>query len=217
MDGALDFMLLEAMRKTFAFDKWNAKQFAEFLDRHEAYFPVTFTRPSFLDNHDMNRFLWVARGDIRKLKLAALCQFTLAGTPVIYYGTEVGLSQNNDVMQNGRAIHEEARLPMLWGEHQDRDLFAFYKELIILRKSHPALRHGTRVTLHADEKIFAYRRSNGEESLVTILNISNEETSLELELTESVPAFATSPECRIYNEGSKKRLVLPLFGGMVIH
>lgn len=211
-------------------------QFAEFLDRHEAYFPPTFTRPSFLDNHDMNRFLWVARGDIRKLKLAALCQFTLTGAPVIYYGTEVGLSQQNDVMQNGFAIHEEARLPMLWGEQQDRDLFSFYKELIALRKSHPALRSGTRKTLHADEKIFAYRRSDGEENLVTVLNISNEEASVELELVESALAFATSLECRIQGEGTalsseavstlaparsageggKMRLILPPFAGMVL-
>jgi glycosidase len=217
MDGALDFILLEAMRKTFAFDTWNAMQFAEFLDRHEAYFPATFTRPSFLDNHDMNRFLWVAHGDIRKLKLAALCQFTLTGAPVIYYGTEVGLSQQNDVMQNGRAIHEEARLPMLWGEQQDRDLFAFYKELIALRKSHPALRQGTRETLYANEKIFAYRRSNDKESLVTILNISNEESSLELGLAESTSAFATNPECKIQEEGEKKRVFLPPFSGMIVH
>ena len=217
MDGTLDFMLLEAMRKTFAFDTWNAMQFAEFLDRHEAYFPVNFTRPSFLDNHDMNRFLWVAHGDIRKLKLAALCQFTLTGAPVIYYGTEVGLSQQNDVMQNGRAIHEEARLPMLWGEQQDRDLFAFYKELIALRKSHPALRQGTRETLHADEKTLAYRRSNSEERLVTVLNISNDEASLELELKESSSAFATSPECKIQEEGEKKRVLLPPYSGMVVY
>lgn len=216
MDGALDFMLLEAMRKTFAFDKWNAMQFAEFLDRHEAYFPVTFTRPSFLDNHDMNRFLWVADGDIRKLKLAALCQFTLTGAPVIYYGTEVGLSQQNDVMQNGRAIHEEARLPMLWGEQQDGDLFAFYKELIALRKNHPALRRGSRKTLYADEKTFAYRRSDDEKSLVTVLNVSNEETSRSLELTESTLKFATSPECRMQLEEGKMRLSLPPFGGMVL-
>ena len=216
MDGALDFMLLEAMRKTFAFEKWNAQQFAEFLDRHEAYFPITFTRPSFLDNHDMNRFLWVAHGDIRKLKLAALCQFTLTGAPVLYYGTEVGLSQHNDVMQNGFAIHEEARLPMLWGEEQDRDLLAFYKDLIALRKSHQALRGGTRVTLHADERIFVYRRSNGEESLVTILNISNEETSREPDITESAPVFATSSDCRLEKEGGTKRIILPPFGGMVL-
>ncbi len=216
MDGALDFMLLEAMRKTFAFGKWNAKQFAEFLDRHEAYFPKTFTRPSFLDNHDMNRFLWVAHGDLRRLKLAALCQFTLIGAPVVYYGTEVGLSQNNDVMQNGRAIHEEARLPMIWGEAQDHDLFTFYRDLIILRKNRPALRHGSRSTIYADDHVLAYRRIDGEESLVTVLSISEQETALELELTESTPAFATSPECKLQDEGSRKRIVLSPFGGIVL-
>jgi len=216
MDGALDFMLLEAMRKTFAFGKWDARQFGEFLDRHEAYFPTMFTRPSFLDNHDMNRFLWVARGDMRKLKLAALCQFTLAGAPVIYYGTEIGLSQQDDVMQHGRAIHEEARLPMIWGTEQDRDLFAFYKGLIALRKAYPALRGGRRTNIHVDDHVLAYRRSDEAESLVTVLNLSEQETSLELELTESASAFATGPDCKIEAEGSKKRIVLPPFGGMVL-
>jgi len=216
MDGALDFMLLEAMRKTFAFGRWEARQFAGFLDRHEAYFPATFTRPSFLDNHDMNRFLWVARGDIRKLKLAALCQFTLAGAPVIYYGTEVGLSQHDDVMQHGRAIHEEARLPMIWGEGQDQNLLAFYKDLIALRKNHSALRRGTRSTIFSDEKILVYRRSDGDESLVTTLSVSEQEVSLEIETTESTLAFATNPECKVQNEAGRKRIILPPFSGLVL-
>jgi glycosidase len=216
MDGALDFMLLEAMRKTFAFGRWTARQFAEFLDRHEAYFPATFTRPSFLDNHDMNRFLWVARGDIRKLKLAALCQFTLVGAPVIYYGTEVGLSQHDDVMQHGRAIHEEARLPMIWGEAQDRELFNFYKELIALRKAHPALRGGTRTTLFSDDRILVYRRSDREESIVTVLNISEQEASLELELTESTLAFTTNLECKVQAAGGQMQIILPPLGGIVL-
>jgi glycosidase len=216
MDGALDFMLLEAMRKTFAFGRWTARQFAEFLDRHEAYFPATFTRPSFLDNHDMNRFLWVARGDNRKLKLAALCQFTLVGAPVIYYGTEVGLSQHEDVMQHGRAIHEEARLPMIWGEEQDRELFNFYQELISLRKAHPALRGGTRTTLFSDDRILVYRRSDREDSVVTVLNISEQEASLELELTESTLAFATNLECKVQAAGGQMQIILPPLGGIVL-
>ena len=216
MDGSLDFMLLEAMRKTFAFGRWTANQFAEFLDRHEAYFPSTFTRPSFLDNHDMNRFLWVAQGDPRKLRLAALCQLTLTGPPIIYYGTEVGLSQRNDVMQNNRAIHEEARLPMIWGEEQDRELFAFYKGLVALRKAHSALRRGERQTLYADDKFLVYRRSEGSEGIVTVLNISGQEEALELEVTESALVFATSPECTIEDDGNKKRILLPPFGGVVL-
>jgi glycosidase len=216
MDGTLDFMLLEAMRATFAFNKWNAIQFAEFLDRHEAYFPPTFSRPSFLDNHDMNRFLWVAQGDIRKLKLAALCQFTLAGAPVIYYGTEVGLSQYNDVMQNGRAIHEETRLPMLWGEDQNMDLLEFYRKLIMVRKGESALTHGTRETIFANEDILAYRRTDGANSILCVMNVSEKESKLELDVEESTLLLGTSSDCRIQVQGGKKRILLPAFSGLIL-
>lgn len=216
MDGTLDFMLLEGLRATFAFNKWTTMQFAEFLDRHEAYFPTTFTRPSFLDNHDMNRFLWVARGDVRKLKLAALCQFTLVGAPVIYYGTEVGLSQHNDVMQNGWAIHEETRLPMLWGNDQNKDLLEFYKELIQVRKFESVLRHGTRETIFADEKVIAYRRMDDNESVICVMNVSEVETEMELDIPESKLLFGTSSECKIQDEGILKQIFLPAFGGMII-
>ena len=216
MDGTLDFMLLEAMRKAFAFGSWDARKFADFLDRHEAYFPTTFSRPSFLDNHDMNRFLWVAHNDIRKLKLAALCQFTLVGPPVIYYGTEVAHSQHQDVMQNGRAIHQETRLPMIWGEKQNKDLFAFYKELIQLRSSNSALKRGIRQNIFANEKILVYRRTDEQGSLVTALNLSEQEQTVELELAESFILFATSPECRVELAGGKRRIHLPALGGMLI-
>ncbi len=216
MDGTLDFMLLEAMRKTFAFGSWNAQKFADFLDRHEAYFPVTFSRPSFLDNHDMNRYLWVAKNDIRKLKLAALCQFTLIGPPVIYYGTEVGLSQHRDVMQNGRAIHEETRLPMLWGDEQNRDVFGFYKALIQLRAAHEVLRHGARENIFASDKAFAYRRTDGSSSLITAINLSEQEQTIELPLTDPVILFATGQGCAIQVEGGRKGIVLPAFSGAVI-
>ena len=77
--------------------------------------------PSFLDNHDMNRFLWVVGGDTRRLRLAALCQFTLPGPPIVYYGTEVGLSQRRDVRYaDGSGHPEESRLPMPWGDARTR-------------------------------------------------------------------------------------------------
>ena len=216
MDGALDFMMLEALRQTFAFGRWDTTRFAEFLDRHESYFPTSFSRPSFLDNHDMNRFLWVARGDIRKLKLAALCQFTLIGAPVIYYGTEVGLSQHDDVMQNGRAIHEEARLPMVWGQQQDDDLFNFYRALCKIRSVESALQRGSRQTIFADGNILAYRRTDTEGSLVCVMNISETPAELELDIRESTLLLATGSDCGIQPEGNMKRIFLPPFGGMLL-
>lgn len=216
MDGALDFMLLEGLRKTFAFGKWSAKQFAEFLDRHEAYFPESFSRPSFLDNHDMNRFLWVAHNDVQKLKLAAMCQFTLAGAPVIYYGTEVGLSQPADVMQHGRAIHEETRMPMLWGDDQNRELFELYRELIRIRKTESALRHGTRNNIFVTEEVLVYRRADGGNSILCAMNISEKAMEFELDVAESSSLLTTNSNCRIQAEGRVKRIVLPPFSGAIV-
>jgi len=179
LDGCLDFNLMEALRKTFAYGGWHAETFASYLSRHEAYFPEAFSRPSFLDNHDMNRFLWAAGGDIRRLRLAALCQFTLSGPPVIYYGTEVGLSQVRDVRQDGRGLPEESRLPMLWDNDQDPSLLEFYRQLIHHRNEFTLLKGGRAKVLVADNDSLLYSRGESDEMLVA-LNLSLRNHSVNL-------------------------------------
>ncbi len=216
LDGTLDFILLEALRNTFAYGAWDAQRLADFLDRHEAFFPADFSRPSFLDNHDMNRFLWVAQGDTRKLKLAALCQFTLAGAPVIYYGTEVGLSQDRDVRQKGWAIHEEARLPMVWGQAQDAELYAFYQALCQARHQHAALRQGPRETILAKGHILAYRRVEANGSMVCVLNLSETPVEVTLGITEKTLVLATDTHCSIRAGAADVRVSLPPLGGVLL-
>ena len=154
MDGVLDFPLLDLLRAFFAFQSIGVSQFDRALQQHFAYFGPELVLPSFLDNHDMNRFLWLVGGDTRRLKLAALCQFTLPQPPIVYYGTEVGLSQRQAV---GRL--EEARLPMLWDEQQDRELLDFYRRLIALRRQTVATWSAPRTTLRVDDErgLYAYR------------------------------------------------------------
>jgi glycosidase len=177
-DGTLDFLLCQAMRNTFATGEMSLAGFDAFLNRHETYFPAqnAFSRPSFLDNHDMNRFLWQAGGDKRKLKLAALCQFTLGGAPIVYNGTEVGVTQGRGIHDPGSQGMEECRLPMLWGEDQDYDLSAYFWYLSHLRRDHPALWRGRRRTLHLDSAAgtYAYVREDGREAVIVGLNLSEE-------------------------------------------
>jgi len=204
------------LRQTFAYGAWDARRLAEFLDRHEAYFPASFSRPSFLDNHDMNRFLWSAKGEAPRLKLAALCQFTLAGPPIIYYGTEVGLSQERDVRQNNWAIHEEARLPMLWGEAQDTELLGFYRALCRIRTSEAALRRGARQTLFVDERVLAYRRKDETNSLVAVLNPSLRAAEVSLPIAERNLILATDAACAVHTEADGVRVSVPPLGGMLL-
>ncbi len=157
MDGCLDFIGQQALRGAFGFGTLGPTALDDFLRRHLAYVPDDFVRPTFLDNHDMNRFLWVVGGDTRRLRLAALCQFTLPDPPIVYYGTEVGLSQDRDVRSaDGSGHPEESRLPMPWGAAQDADLLAFYQALVAVRRSMGALWRGTRTTLLTDDASGGY-------------------------------------------------------------
>ncbi|MFZ6030398.1 MAG: alpha-amylase family glycosyl hydrolase [Chloroflexota bacterium] len=221
LDGCLDFILLEALRQTFAFGRWSGERFAAFLDGHESFFPLTFSRPSFLDNHDMNRMLWVTQcvteekghpeQAIPRLKLAALCQFTLAGPPIVYYGTEVGLSQLRDIRQGTHGIPEEARLPMPW-DGQDADLLDFYRRLIALRRTQPALRRGQRQTILADENTIAYTRADGEGQLLVMLNLSAQAQTLSIPAEWQKLAFVTDAGVGL-KDG---KIYLPALAGAVL-
>ncbi len=175
LDGCLDFLFLQRVRQLLAFGTLGAPAFVAFLDAHERYFEPGFVRPTFLDNHDMNRFLWLV-DDPRRLELAALLQYTLPQPPIVYYGTEVGLSQTQDVMDaSGRSRHAVARAPMPWGAEPVPALREVYRGLNRLRATHPALAHGPRSTLYADrDGGLAYQLGGGDEALLVVLNTAPE-------------------------------------------
>ena len=203
MDGALDFHLLELLRGFFAFRSIPASQFDRALHDHYAYFGSVLVLPSFLDNHDMNRFLWSVGGDTRRLKLAALCQFTLPQPPIVYYGTEVGLSQRQAV---GRL--EEARLPMPPEEEIDRDLLQFYRGLIALRRQSSAVWSLPRQTVLVDDArgLYAYRYG------AWTVYLNNSDQPVDLPCTETELMFATDADVTLHDH----QLRLPPFAGAVL-
>lgn len=154
LDGCLDFHLCDLLRQAFGRETLDLAGLERQASRHERFFPPAFTRPSFLDNHDLDRFLYLTEGDRRRLQLAALVQMTLPGPPIVYYGTEVGLSQTQG-RGEGRGL-EMSRLPMVWGVEQDSDLLAWYRRLIGARRAHPAIWHGERQTLFVDATAWCY-------------------------------------------------------------
>lgn len=134
LDGLLDFHVEDALRQTYAYGTMSESALTRYLERHYQYFPPEFVLPTFLDNHDMERFLYVVKGDKAKLRRAAEAQFRLPQPPIIYYGTEVGLSQRRGRGDDGWGL-EFAREPMLWGAAQDPELLAFYKRLIAAKRA----------------------------------------------------------------------------------
>ncbi|TVQ23216.1 MAG: hypothetical protein EA382_10395, partial [Spirochaetaceae bacterium] len=90
LDSVLDFPLAAAIRRTFGTLEWDIAAFDGFLSYHEEFAGRGPYRVAFIDNHDMDRFLHISGGDVRRLKVALFFLLTYPRTPVLYYGTEVG-------------------------------------------------------------------------------------------------------------------------------
>ena len=102
MTSVLDFPLARALRLTFGTGEWSLAELDRFLTLHERYMKDAPLLTSFLDNHDMDRFLHTASQNRDALKMAALCLFTLPAPPVIYYGTELGMSHDHPISDSQR-------------------------------------------------------------------------------------------------------------------
>ncbi|MBQ1530723.1 MAG: alpha,alpha-phosphotrehalase [Solobacterium sp.] len=173
-------------------------------------------------------------------KMLAAALHMLRGTPYIYQGEEIGMtnayftdiSQYVDVestniydvlLAQGKSREEvlhilqersrdNARTPMQWDDSENggfsdvtpwlqsaagyreinvkntlRDpdsIFAFYQKLIRMRKEMPVVQEGLFYELLADhEKVFAYERKYGDESLICVSNFFAEQTEIDLDLT----------------------------------
>jgi glycosidase len=186
LDAILDFPLARALRSTFALGSWDVAQLDRFLNAYEAFMETGPFRVSFLDNHDMDRFLFVAGGDTTSLKLAALCQFALEPTPAIYYGTEVALHQDAASSDQASGGDSQVRHDMVWDETQwNMDVLDFYRRLVHARRETPALRRGARHTIHldADAGTYAFIReapSNDATPAVAAFNLSNEAQTIDI-------------------------------------
>jgi glycosidase len=135
LDGVLDFAVHKLICRCIA-DRAappDSGALALALHSHYAQFPEGFLLPTFLDNHDMDRFLFVCGNDKERLKLAAQTIFALSQAVVLYYGTEAGMSQAHSVHFGSVSAHGVARQPMPWGK-LDADLFDFFRELIAQKK-----------------------------------------------------------------------------------
>lgn len=153
---------------------------------------------TFLTNHDQNRAMSQLGDDVNKAKAAATILLTAPGVPFIYYGEEIGM--------DGKKPDEKIRTPMQWSadnftgfttgtpwEIQNADykvknvaieskdpnsLLSHYKQLIQIRNQHPALRVGDLIKLDtANSSIYAVLRTAGDETILTLINLSNQPVS----------------------------------------
>ncbi len=137
-------------------------------EQEHAKFPRGATHMLFSDNHDESRA--IARFGERGALAASALVFTLDGVPLLYNGMEAG-----DTSESGAPALFE-RLPIFWGNVERRRQFpVFYKQIIALRRDHPALRRGeTDWIRNSDQqRVVSFLRRDGSEELLIAINMSN--------------------------------------------
>ena len=95
-----------------------------------------------------------------RLLTATALQFTLPGSPSIYYGDEAGMEGGKDPFN---------RRPFPWGAEDER-LVSHYRQLGGLRKDHPALRLGDLEFITAEGGLLGYRRVSGDDRIALWVN-----------------------------------------------
>ncbi len=128
-----------------------------------------------LGSHDTERAFTAARHDLDLMKIMVGIQMTFVGSPVIYYGDEIGMSGGGD---------PDCRRPMIWDEADwNTELFEYYNLLIDLRREHEALRTGDYSALLADGPVLIFSRSKGDDCVIVVVNPSDEEIEVPFPVT----------------------------------
>ncbi|MEO8103221.1 MAG: glycoside hydrolase family 13 protein [Betaproteobacteria bacterium] len=134
VDAVMHFTLRHIMLR-LADGRISPRQGAAMLERmmREADFEHLLKSWVYLDNHDTERLASALPNEAQR-RLAQVLQFTLPGSPNLYYGGEVGMAGGDDPAM---------RAPMRWDlVTADNPTLQWTKQLIALRKQQRALRVG---------------------------------------------------------------------------
>lgn len=119
-----------------------------------------------IDNHDVPRINFLLP-QFEKQKLAQVLQFTLPGSPNLYYGSELGMKGGFEPLN---------RAPMQWSLlSESNQVYQWTKSLIRLHQMERALKIGDYLGL-ISEKLIAYERYTDqvEDTILVIMNLTSE-------------------------------------------
>ncbi|EHU5000461.1 alpha-glycosidase [Enterococcus faecium] len=126
--AVMNYAFTDSIKDYFAKKKITASQMVSGMNHQQMLYRDQVNEGTFnlLDSHDTARILTLCQGNKELMKSVMAFMFLQKGSPCIYYGTEIGMTGEDD---------PDCRKCMIWEkEEQDLELFGFIKELVSLRK-----------------------------------------------------------------------------------
>jgi glycosidase len=181
---------------------------------------------SFLSNHDMDRIAGTFVTD-NMMRMAANLYLLSPGSPVIYYGEEIGMRGS----RGGESTDANRRLAMLWGDgdpvknpegttyaaskqiqttvadqvKDENSLYHYYCRLLAIRRRHPEIARGIYTSVNCNDKnlggfLVTYEGGN----LGIFHNTSQEELSIDLATCKALEGVTFAQLCEVIGMGSAK-------------
>lgn len=147
----LDFSLQRGVEDCLARNVQGGFYLIDNVFRQDCRFNNCHNLVTFIDNHDMPRFM-SSGATPKRMELALALILTARGTPCIYYGTEQYL--HNDTNRGADPYNR----PMMEKWDTDTPAFRLIKALSAVRKANRGVQRGGHRVKYLSENVYAYTR-----------------------------------------------------------
>ena len=146
---------------------------------------------TFMDNHDITRAMYVAKGNVDKIKVALNLLLFTRGIPVLLYGTEIGII--------GGKSDGELRQPFPGGftgdkrnaflkENRDKienKIYNYLSSLLKLRQQYSVLTTGKLRHIYTGTDLYLLIKTFNEEAALIVLNTGEKELPIPIQQLKS--------------------------------
>jgi len=173
LDSVFDYPLYYGIREFFG-RHGLASDLAKVV-AHDSLYPDPSRLVTFVGLHDVSRFLNEPGSSMDDLARAFTFLFTIRGTPMIYYGDEIGMRGGDDPdnrrdfpggwrEDSRNAFEASGRTP------EENKLFGHVRRLASIRKESDALRRGQTIDLACTKYSYAFARVAGNQRIIAVFH-----------------------------------------------
>ncbi len=140
----------------------------------------------FIDNHDVGRGMFYADTNMFRMKMAYTLLMTLRGIPQIFYGSEIGMIENEDhgtlrkSFPGGFPGDDRNAFTLEGRTEFENEIFSHINKLLLLRKQFNALAHGELIHFPPKNGLYVYFKKQDYEILMCAVNETDSVNELDL-------------------------------------
>lgn len=163
----LEFRLANAIRNSLGSGTMSGTMsmqelYSVMVDRETSYKEIN-DQVTFIDNHDMSRFMTLTDGNSRAVENAYVIMMTSSGIPTIYYGSEQYATGGSDPENRGDMPSFDTT----------STAYQVISKLAALRKSNSAVAYGTTQERWMNDDVLVYERTFGNSTVLVAVNRSS--------------------------------------------